>query len=129
MTPSEVVAGCSDAVLRMQQRIRKEKIEGHCILIINVDCPIYGDALADILMPEHDWSRFREKGQTPTIRAIIKRQLVINFLSFIDFKAQQILIHSPAQDAVVGISGGAHVFIVQKRGWFNRVLHSLGWAK
>ncbi len=89
MTPSEVVAGCSDAVLRMRQR----------------------------------------EGQTPTIRAIMVKQFVIEVLSFIDFKAQQVLVATPAQDAVVGISGGAHVFIVQKRGWFNRVLHSLGWAK
>lgn len=56
------------------------------ITLINVDDPI-GRALADCLMPEHDWHRYRDAGETPVARGLAEKHGVHEFLEEVGYTA------------------------------------------
>lgn len=64
----------SDAVQRFARRIAERWSTPDMLLIVVlwVDDPD-GGALADLLMPGHDWSEIRSRGETPIARGLADR--------------------------------------------------------
>lgn len=53
------------------------------IVVINVDA-IYGNLLANTLMPDFDWQAIRDKGEIPFARGIAMKEGIQAFLSDVD---------------------------------------------
>lgn len=62
--------------------------EDTVIVIINVDA-MYGNVLADMLMPNHDWQVYRDQGQVPFARGLAVRQGIQEFLAVVDEAASE----------------------------------------
>lgn len=50
------------------------------ITLLNVDDPV-GKVLADIVMPGHDWQKFRDAGETPVARGMVTKGAIPEFLT------------------------------------------------
>ena len=61
------------------------------IVLANVD-PIYGKAIADLLMPGFNWDEIRSRQETPFARGLAGREFVQSFLKLVDEMAYQKLI-------------------------------------
>jgi hypothetical protein len=57
-----------------------------CIVLLNVDDP-HGGALAELLMPGHDWQPYRDRGEVPFARGLAGRQGIQDILSSFDIAA------------------------------------------
>jgi hypothetical protein len=57
-----------------------------CIVLINVD-DVHGSAIADVLMPGHDWQAYRDRGMTPIARGLAGREGICLALSAFDDEA------------------------------------------
>ena len=79
------------------------------ILIANVN-DMYGGELADILMPDHDWQQYRNKGQIPFARGLVDRSFIQDFLAEFDTKASLKLEESTEISVTVVDYGVAEIF-------------------
>lgn len=79
------------------------------IVLIAVDDPI-GGSLADCLMPNHDWSAIRARGEAPIARGLAPRQGISDALAVFDAEAWQKLRDSADLSVVVIDRGVAEVF-------------------
>lgn len=70
---------------RWEVNTNKENI---CIVIINVDDE-NGSVVADILMPNHDWQSYRDKGELPVARGLAGIDFIIDALGFFDISASE----------------------------------------
>jgi len=52
------------------------------LVVLNVD-DFHGGALADLLMPDHDWQPLRDAGQVPYARGLTTRKPIQRFLDSI----------------------------------------------
>lgn len=81
------------------------------IVVLNVDDPL-GGALADILMPNHPWHEFRERGEVPFARGLAGRDGIQHLIDRVDEVAAQKLREHPGVACVVMDHGVVEVFPV-----------------
>lgn len=56
------------------------------IVVLDVDDPA-GGALAEVLMPAHDWQAYRDRGEVPFARGLAEREPIQMFLREYDAQA------------------------------------------
>jgi hypothetical protein len=56
------------------------------IVILSVDDP-HGAEIADILMPDHDWQQYRDRGEKPIARGLAGREFIQSALEIFDQEA------------------------------------------
>jgi hypothetical protein len=71
----------AERVMHFKQRVSELGRSGQdtVITVLNVDDPI-GGVLADILMPDHDWQRYRDAGEVPVARGLASKSGISEFL-------------------------------------------------
>lgn len=79
------------------------------IVILAVDDP-FGGALADALMPGHDWQAIRARGEIPLARGLAGRAGIQDALDSVDPEAGKKLWASESLSVVVVDRGVAEVF-------------------
>ncbi|MCK9567590.1 hypothetical protein M0R72_01410 [Candidatus Pacearchaeota archaeon] len=76
------------------------------IVLLNVDDP-QGGAVADILMPGHDWQQFRDRGEVPFARGLAGREGLQGILDELDPLEGQKLREAWMVNTVVVMDHGA----------------------
>ena len=79
------------------------------IVLISVDDP-HGGPLADMLMPNHDWQQYRDKGEKPIARGLATREGIQEDLETFDKQAAHALKYWKGIAVVVVDYGVAEVF-------------------
>jgi hypothetical protein len=82
------------------------------IVLLDVDDPA-GSALADVLMPGHDWQAIRDQGMKPIARGLAGREGIQEALDSIDSEAGKVLSSMEALAVVVVANGVGAVFSAQ----------------
>jgi len=83
------------------------------ITLIDVDDPV-GKVLADMLMPGHDWQRYRDAGEIPVSRGLAAKDAIPEFLVDAGYRlAANELLSTDDLRAVVLSSGVALVLDVE----------------
>ena len=88
---------------------RGDPPDGVVIVLLNVDDP-YGGALAEILMPGHDWQAYRDRGEVPFARGLAGREGIQDVLEDLDKEAADKLRGAKGVAVVVVDHGVAEVF-------------------
>ncbi len=95
---------------------RRAQVLGHhagdvVIVLLNVDDPV-GGALAEKLVPNHNWQAYRDLGQIPVARGLAGREGIQDALDFFDHNAGDTLrLVATARIAVIVVDYGvAEVF-------------------
>lgn len=83
------------------------------IVLVNVDAPA-GDLLADVLMPGHDWNKYRERGETPFARGVAVREGIQEFLEAFDKEAADKLKAMEEISIVVVDFGVAEIYSIKE---------------
>ena len=83
------------------------------IVVANVDTPA-GWALADALMPGHDWQAYRNRGEVPFARGLAARQGIQEFVDAADAGAGQKLRQHAGLAVVVVDHQTVEIFAVPK---------------
>ena len=107
----EVALGLnSDRIAHFKERaaIRGLSADQFVILILDVD-DVYGGAMAECLMPGHDWQTYRDRGETPFARGLVNRDLVTEWLLIFDHTAYEELEEATKLSVVVVAYGVAIV--------------------
>ena len=80
-TAMELFRGNIERLEHFKRRVDELGLSGNdaVITLINVDDP-NGSILANVLMPEHDWQRYRDAGEIPVARGLAKKDGVHGFL-------------------------------------------------
>jgi len=76
------------------------------ITMLNVDDP-HGGAVADLLMPGHDWQQYRDRGEVPFARGLAGRDGIQDILDELDPLEGQKLREAWAVNVVVVMDHGA----------------------
>jgi len=79
------------------------------IVLLNVDTP-FGGALADALMPGHDWQQHRDKGEVPFARGLATRQGLLEALTLYDAESGRKLQEATGLAVLVADHGVTEVF-------------------
>lgn len=103
--------GQAHRVAHFRERARLLNYDDHDVVIVlaNVDTPL-GQVLADKTMPGHDWQQFRDRGEIPFARGLIRREGMQEFLALADPEAADKLATSTGLAVVVVDYGVADVF-------------------
>ncbi len=102
----------ADRINHFKRRLveRGETSAEAVIVFINVDDP-YGNHLAELLMPGHNWQECRDRGEVPFARGLARRDGIQAFLSTFDKEAAEKLRGLTEEVAVVVVDHGvAEVF-------------------
>jgi hypothetical protein len=101
----------NDRVRHFQQRVVDlgRSAADTVIVLLNVNDP-NGGALADILMPGHDWQAYRDRGEVPLARGLAVREGIQTALDLLDREAADKLRASETVVVVVVDHGVAEVF-------------------
>lgn len=96
-----------DRVKHFARRVRElaRRPSEVVIVLLNVDDP-QGGAVADILMPGHDWQQFRDRGEVPFARGLAEREGIQGILDEIDPLEGQKLREAWAVNTVVVMDHG-----------------------
>lgn len=83
---AELLRGNIERIEHFKQRVEALGRSGRdtVITLLNVDDPV-GGILAEILMPNHDWQRYRDAGEMPLARGMAPKEGVIAFLQALGF--------------------------------------------
>jgi hypothetical protein len=94
-----------------KQRLTHHKMtaEERVILIVNVN-DTHGEPLANVLMPEENWQKFRDEGKIPFVRSLVDRKMIQEYLEFFDREAEAKLKDMTGVAIVVIDHGVAEVF-------------------
>lgn len=67
----QLLAESEERIAHFARRVRERGLNPSAVVIVvlDVDHPI-GGLLADVLMPGHDWQRYRDEGARPVARGI-----------------------------------------------------------
>jgi len=102
----------ADRVQHFKKRITELglTVEESLIVILNVDDE-HGGPLADVFMPNQNWQVFRDRGEVPFARGLVRREGIDEALEFFDKEAAYKL-RAMADKAVVVVVdfGVAEVF-------------------
>lgn len=82
------------------------------IVLLNVDDP-NGSALAEVLMPGHNWQEIRDRGEVPFARGLAGRDGIQRVLDLLDPTAAEKLRTSTEPSVVVLDYGVAEVFAAE----------------
>lgn len=102
----------SDRVEHFKRRVDELGMTANQVVIVllNVD-DMYGGALADVLMPDHNWQEIRDRGEIPFARGLATRQGMQESLRMFDAAAAGKLESLEHRLAVVVVDHGvAEVF-------------------
>lgn len=88
---------------------RKLDPKEFCIVLLNVDDP-HGGAIADILMPGHDWQAVRDTGAVPVARGLAGRPALTDVILSFDKEAGEKLRDLEGLVVLVVDRGVAEVF-------------------
>lgn len=74
----------ADATARLVNRAKEKSVSGEefVVVLIDVDDPDWC-ALADTLMPGHDWNQYRKRGEKPVARGVVPRSLVTDIAKLV----------------------------------------------
>ncbi len=90
----------------------KAQPEEVIIVLINAD-DIYGQPIADLLMPGHNWQAIRDKNEIPFARGLAKRDKMQELVELFDKEASSKLKESPEKIAVMIVDHNvAEIFFV-----------------
>lgn len=101
----------ADRVAHFRRRTAERNDSGSevVIVLLNVD-DSNGRAIADILMPGHDWQQYRDRGEVPFARGLAGREGIQKALRIIDTEAADKLAAITGLAIVVVDHGTAEVF-------------------
>ncbi|MDB4930838.1 MAG: hypothetical protein JWM10_3322 [Myxococcaceae bacterium] len=80
------------------------------IAVIEVDDPV-GRAVADLLMPGHDWQATRDRGQTPVGRGLAPREFLQDLVDTYDPRLGRAVREAPAGSLPVVIVAGGTIAV------------------
>jgi len=71
----------AERIQHFKQRVEELGRSGEdtVVTLLNVDDPM-GNILADFLMPEYDWQRYRDAGEVPVARGLAAKDGILTFL-------------------------------------------------
>jgi hypothetical protein len=75
------------------------------IVLLNVDDP-YGAAIAELLMPNHNWQSYRDRGEIPVARGLAGREGIFEAVGAFDLDAAEKMRLSPNKLLVVTVDYG-----------------------
>jgi hypothetical protein len=103
----------ADRVAHFIQRVSERSLDPLSVVIVllNVDDP-QGGAVADVLMPGHDWQAYRDRGERPYARGLATREGMQQVLDSIDTEAATKLRAGESVPIVVMDYGTVEVFTV-----------------
>lgn len=99
-----------DRVAHFSRRIDERGLtpQEYVIVLLNVD-DVHGGALAEVLMPGHNWQEYRDRGEIPMARGLASREFLQKGLDLVDKKAADKLRAMPGKAVVVMHQGVAEV--------------------
>lgn len=100
-----------DRVLYFSRRMDAlgESLRWKLIVILNVNDRL-GGALAEVLMPGHDWQQYRDRGEVPFARGLAGREPIQGLLDTVDQDAAKKLREITGKAVVVMDHGAIEVF-------------------
>ena len=112
-----------DRIVHFRQRIVDlgKSPDEFVIVIISVD-DVHGRYLAEVLMPNTDWTPHREGGKTPYARGLAEKQGIIGFIEAIGEKQEAELLKQMKDVAIVIIDYGTCKVCKRTDSWYERIL-------
>lgn len=79
-----------DRIQHFKNRIAEKQLNSKSVVInvINVDS-LYGNDIAEALMPGHDWQQYRDKGEAPFARGLAMKEGMIKMIATFDKEAAE----------------------------------------
>lgn len=80
-TAMDLFQANAERIQHFKQRVEELGRSGEdtVVTLLNVDDPM-GNILADFLMPEYDWQRYRDAGEVPVARGLAAKDGILTFL-------------------------------------------------
>lgn len=107
----ETLDANADRVAHFKQRAAElgHSANSVVIVLLNVD-DHHGGEIADLLMPDHDWQQYRDRGEVPFARGLAGRIGIQETLEMFDKEAAEKLAAMQTLAVVVVDRGVAEVF-------------------
>jgi hypothetical protein len=90
-------------------------------VVIDADDPVCAE-LVDVLMPNHDWQQYRDRGQSPIARGIVLVEGIVDYLCELVPDISSDLRKSPPEGlvrSVIMAEGSVSVYYIDPRPYYR----------